>query len=152
DMKNRIAEHTHHPVGSSGSSCYNCHMPRTTYGLLRASRAHEISSPTVVESVSHGRPNACNLCHLDQSLEWTAGKLHEWYGELPPALSQDERQLSAGVLWLLKGDAALRAIVAWHMGWTPAQQASGRDWLYPYLIFELNDPYSAVRFISWKSL
>lgn len=152
DLKNRIAEHTHHPVGSSGSSCYNCHMPRTTYGLLRASRAHQITSPTVVESVSHGRPNACNLCHLDQTLEWTAGKLHEWYDELPPALSQDERQLSAGVLWLLKGDAALRAIVGWHMGWAPAQQASGRDWLYPYLIFELNDPYSAVRFISWKSL
>ena len=38
------------------------------------------------------------------------------------------------------------------MGWAPAQQASGRDWLYPYLIFELNDPYAAVRFGAWKSL
>jgi hypothetical protein len=38
------------------------------------------------------------------------------------------------------------------MGWAPAQQAAGREWLYPYLIFELNDPYSAVRFGAWKSL
>ena len=38
------------------------------------------------------------------------------------------------------------------MGWAPAQQASGRDWLYPFLIFELNDPYAAVRFGAWKAL
>ena len=38
------------------------------------------------------------------------------------------------------------------MGWEPAQKASGREWLYPYLAFELNDPYAAVRFAAWKSL
>ncbi len=151
-IKAKLTAHTHHAAGSAGSSCYNCHMPHTTYGLLRAIRSHQVSSPTVRESTEHGRPNACNLCHLDQPLAWTAGKLAEWYGQKPPALAPDDRELSAGVQWLLKGDAAQRALVAWSMGWAPAQRASGSDWMYPFLIFTLNDPYAAVRFVSWKSL
>jgi hypothetical protein len=148
----RITAHTHHAAASAGSSCANCHMPHTTYGLLRALRSHTISSPSVRESVEYGRPNACNLCHLDQPLAWTAGKLEEWYGQKAPALGRDDRELSAGAQWLLKGDAGQRGLVAWSMGWTPAQQAAGREWFYPYLIFELNDPYAAVRFAAWKSL
>lgn len=148
----KLTAHTHHAAGSSGSSCYNCHMPHTTYGLLRSIRSHTISSPTVRESVEYGRPNACNLCHLDQTLAWTAGKLAEWYGQTAPALTRDDRELSAGVQWLLKGDAGQRALVAWGMGWPPAQTASGREWLYPHLIFSFNDPYAAVRFAAWKSL
>ena len=38
------------------------------------------------------------------------------------------------------------------MGWKPAQEISGRDWLYPYLIYSLTDRYAAVRFDAWKSL
>ncbi len=38
------------------------------------------------------------------------------------------------------------------MGWQPAQQAAGIDWLYPYLIYTLTDSYAAVRFDAWKSL
>ena len=152
NMARNIAAHSHHASGSSGSSCYNCHMPHTTYGLLRAIRSHMVSSPTVRESVELGRPNACNLCHLDQPLSWTADKLAEWYGQKPPALSTDDHLISAGAQWLLKGDAGQRALIVWSMGWEPAQKASGREWFYPYLIFELNDPYAAVRFASWKSL
>lgn len=147
-----LTAHTHHAADSAGSSCYNCHMPHTTYGLLRAIRSHQISNPSVRESTELGRPNACNLCHLDQPLAWTAGKLTEWYGQKPPELAPDDHELSAGVQWLLKGDAEQRLLVAWSMGWAPAQKASGHDWLYPYLAFELNDSYAAVRFASWKSL
>lgn len=148
----KLTAHTHHLADSSGSDCYNCHMPHTTYGLLKAIRSHQISSPTVRESTDLGRPNACNLCHLDQPLQWTADKLAEWYGQKAPALSADDHQLSAGVQWLMKGDAEQRLLVAWSMGWAPAQKASGREWFYPYLVFELNDPYAAVRFASWKAL
>jgi len=127
-------------------------MPRTTFGLLHAIRSHQVSSPTVKESVDYGRPNACNLCHLDQTLAWTANKLHAWYKQPLPELSRDDESIAAGVQWLVKGDAGQRALIAWGMGWPSAQQASGRDWLYPYLIYTLNDPYAAVRFDAWKSL
>ncbi len=151
-MRTALPAHTHHAAGSPGSSCYNCHMPHTTYGLLRAMRSHQVSSPTVRESTEHGRPNACNLCHLDQPLAWTADKLAAWYGQKPPPLAPDDREVAAGVQWLLQGDAAQRALVAWSMGWAPAQQAAGRDWLYPYLAVTLTDPYAAVRFVAGKSL
>ena len=41
----KLTAHTHHVDGSSGSNCLNCHMPHTTYGVLKAIRSHEISSP-----------------------------------------------------------------------------------------------------------
>jgi Cytochrome c554 and c-prime len=151
-MATNITAHTHHSADSSGSRCYNCHMPRTTFGLLHAIRSHQVSSPTVKESVDYGRPNACNLCHLDQTLAWTAEKLGAWYHQPVPQLPPDDQNIAASVQWILKGDAGQRALIAWGMGWESAQQTAGRDWLYPYLIYSLNDPYAAVRFDAWKSL
>lgn len=147
-----LAAHTHHAPASPGSRCYDCHMPHTSFGLLRAVRSHQISSPRVDESVRHGRPNACNLCHLDRPLAWTAEKLRDWYGQTPPALGDDDRAIATGAKWILQGDAGQRALVAWSMGWAPAQRASGRGWLAPYLAITLNDPYAAVRYAAWKSL
>ena len=63
--------HTNHAPDSVGSRCYNCHMPYTSYGLLRAIRSHTVTSPSVRESVEIGRPNACNLCHVDRTLAWS---------------------------------------------------------------------------------
>jgi hypothetical protein len=152
DFSAKVAEHSHHAVGSEGSRCYNCHMPHTTFGLLHSMRSHQVSSPSVEESVAHGRPNACNLCHLDKTLAWTADKLQEWYQQRPPQLSPDDQKISAAVQWIVKGDAGQRALLAWGMGWKPAQDVSGRDWLYPFLIYSMTDPYAAVRFDAWKSL
>ncbi|HEV2095130.1 MAG TPA: multiheme c-type cytochrome [Chthoniobacterales bacterium] len=151
-FSNNIAAHSHHAPESAGSRCYNCHMPHTTFGLLHAMRSHQVSTPNVQESVTHGRPNACSLCHLDKTLAWTAGKLHEWYNQPVPSLSDDDSRISAGTQWIMKGDAAQRVIVLWGMSWEPAQRAAGKDWLYPFLIYGLSDPYAAVRFVSWKSL
>jgi hypothetical protein len=151
-MATNITDHTHHASDSAGSRCYNCHMPRTTFGLLRAMRSHQVSSPTVQESVTYGRPNACNLCHLDQTLAWTAQKLHAWYNQPAPELSQDDQTIAAAVQWIVKGDAGQRALIAWGMGWESAQKIAGRDWLYPYLTYSMTDPYAAVRFNAWKSL
>ena len=50
-------------------------MPHITYGLLKAIRSHQIDSLNVQTSLATGRPNACNLCHLDQTLAWTAEHL-----------------------------------------------------------------------------
>jgi hypothetical protein len=52
----------------------------------------------------------------------------------------------------VRGDAAQRALIAWAMGWEPAQQASGRGWLPPFLGLLMDDPYDAVRLIAHRSL
>ena len=151
-LRRNPAAHTRHAAGSTGSSCYNCHMPYTTYGLLRALRSHQISSPTVQASVETGRPNACNLCHLDKTLAWTSEHLANWYQTPKPSLGHDEETIAASLLWLLKGDAGQRALTAWSMGWKPAQDASGSGWTTPFLIGLLDDPYDAVRFVAYRSV
>jgi hypothetical protein len=150
--RDRIESHTHHRAESSGSHCYNCHMPYTTYGLLKAVRSHTVDSPDARTTLETGRPNACNQCHLDRSLGWTAERLEAWYGMPAPELGAEERSVAASVQWLLRGDAGQRALAAWTAGWEEAQAASGTGWIAPHLARLLNDPYDAVRYIAARSL
>ena len=145
-----VTAHTKHKAGSEGSSCYNCHMPFTSYGLLKTIRSHQISNPSVASARATGRPTACNLCHVDKTLAWTGEYLSQWYGQATPAL--DEPDVSSALLLALIGDAGQRAIAAQAMGWKPAQEASGTDWMLPHLAQLLDDPYDAVRFIAGRSL
>jgi len=148
----KLALHTHHGAGSSGSLCYNCHMPHTTLGLMKAMRSHTVDSPNVATTKKTGRPNACNLCHLDKTLAWTSEHLNEWYKIPAPELNQQEREVASSVRWLLTGDAGQRAIVGWHLGWDPAQSASGTKWMAPFLAELLTDSYDVVRFNGYHSL
>ena len=153
DFRKRIAQHSHHAADSSGARCYNCHMPHTSYGLYKALRSHTVGSPSIEESVRYGRPNACNLCHLDKSLGWTRQHLQKWYPTPQRTIrSAEERERSAAALWLLRGDAGQRGLAVWHMGWEPALEVSGRDWVAPFLGIALDDPYAAVRFMAYRSL
>lgn len=151
-LRTKLAAHTHHAPGSSGSLCYNCHMPHTSYGLLKAVRSHEVTSPDVAVTLATGRPNACNACHLDRSLAWTAEKLAAWYGKSGPPLDEEAHSTSAAVVLAMTGDAAQRALIVWAMGWEPARTASGTDWITPYLVLALGDSYAAVRYIAQRSL
>ncbi len=76
-----LAAHTKHKLNSKGSSCIECHMPKTG--------KHTGKSPTTVrthvfrfiypkESMEYGVNNACNNCHQDKSLAWSDTKLTEW--------------------------------------------------------------------------
>ncbi|HTH47542.1 MAG TPA: cytochrome c3 family protein [Candidatus Limnocylindria bacterium] len=147
-----LQAHTHHRDGSSGSDCYNCHMPHTTYGVLTAIRSHQISNPRVSDQLSTGRPNACNLCHLDQTLEWTAKRLHEWYRQPLPVLDEAASTVADSVRLALAGDAGQRALMAWHFSWEPARAASATNWIPPVLGLLLDDSYAAVRCVAGRSL
>ena len=56
----------------------NCHMPYTAYALFKGIRSHQIDSPSAKMTLRGGRPNACNQCHLDKTLQWTAERLEAW--------------------------------------------------------------------------
>jgi predicted CXXCH cytochrome family protein len=147
-----VAQHTFHKAESSGSDCLNCHMPHTTYALLGAIRSHQIDSPRIAGSARYGVPNACNLCHLDKTLAWTQDLLFKRYGQRRENLSDEQRTISAALLWLLKGNAAQRAITSWHFGWSSAQAASGAGWLAPFQARLLADPYGVVRYVAERGL
>ncbi len=147
-----LSEHTHHAESSEGSRCYNCHMPHTSFALMGAIRSHRVDSPSVANEAQSGRPNACNLCHLDKTLEWTSRKMASWYGHEPVELEKDQAEVAASVRWILGGDAVQRAIGSWHMGWQPAIDASGENWQLPLLNLIRTDDYSVNRFVSQKAM
>jgi cytochrome c554/c'-like protein len=155
----KVAAHSHHAAGSEGSRCQNCHMPLTTYGLLKTERSHTITSPTIAESIDVGRPNACNLCHLDRTLAWAGDALEKWYGAPSTrtlrkgrGLTPDEQSIAAGVLWLTRGDAGQRAIATCALEWDAARATAGTEWTAPYLARLLADPYAAVRYLASRAL
>lgn len=152
DISQNISAHTHHSPESSGSACFNCHMPHTTYGLLTAMRSHHIDSPSVTTQLESTRPNACSLCHLDKPLEWTAQSLNRLYGHPIPDLDEDMKSVPEGLRLGLSGGPQQRATIAWHLTWKPALEASRASW-FPALSIELfQDRYSAIRYIAAKAI
>ena len=86
EMAGDLTRHTRHATDSPGSNCTNCHMPHTSYGLLKAIRGHTVETPDVATTLATGRPNACNLCHLDKTLDWTAEQLAKRTGQAKPTV------------------------------------------------------------------
>jgi hypothetical protein len=65
-------------------TCLDCHMPRIVQGLDAVVRSHRISSPTEPSMLRQAAPNACNLCHLDQSISWTLEELSKGWRPIKP--------------------------------------------------------------------
>ena len=151
-FRGKVAQHTHHAEASAGSQCVACHMPKTTYALLKAIRSHRIESPSVPLAVATGRPTACNLCHLDRTLRWTDDALVSWFGRPRTALGADDERVPASVIAALRGDAAVRALAAANLGDADGLGASGNDWERPILARLAGDPYAAVRLIAARSM
>ncbi len=62
------------------ATCLDCHTPRLVQGLDRQTRSHHIGSPTDQRMLATGAPNACNLCHLGESIAWTIANLNTQWG------------------------------------------------------------------------
>src|SRR5581483_9239838 len=75
-----LTAHTHHAEKSAGSSCVECHMPRTVFSIKAEIRDHAMTIPVPENTLSHGIPNACNSCHKDHDAAWTLARMKVWYG------------------------------------------------------------------------
>jgi predicted CXXCH cytochrome family protein len=78
--------HHHHPLGSAGAQCVECHMPSRRYMVIDARRDHSFRVPRPDLSVELGTPNACNDCHAraDETFQWAADAVRKWYGDRRP--------------------------------------------------------------------
>jgi hypothetical protein len=93
------------------------------------------------------------LCHLDRNIGWVADQLTQWYGHQKLGLQNPmATETASSVVNFLLGDAGIRAIYASAFAWEPAREASGSDWMAPYLIIGLLDDYDAVRMIAMRTL
>ena len=75
-----VAAHSHHAESSAGSSCVECHMPRTVFSIKAEIRDHSMSIPVPENTIRHAIPNACNTCHKDRDAQWSLKQMNQWYG------------------------------------------------------------------------
>lgn len=75
--------HHFHPMGSTGASCVECHMPETTYMGVDDRRDHSIRIPRPDIAKEIGSPDACTQCHEDQSQDWAIEHFKNWWGSGP---------------------------------------------------------------------
>ncbi len=74
-----LTVHTRHEATSAGSSCIECHMPQSVVSIKATMRDHSISVPAPENTERFGIPNACNLCHDDESPAWAVENLNAWF-------------------------------------------------------------------------
>ncbi len=75
--------HHHHPAGSPGSSCVDCHMPARSYMQIDLRRDHGFRIPRPDLGERAGVPDACTDCHVDRVPEWAADAIAAWTGTRP---------------------------------------------------------------------
>jgi len=157
ELAGDVPGHTFHAPRSSGSNCYECHMPRLAYGIMEIHRSHRIESPDAARDAEAGRPHACTSCHLDRSLAWAAAASREWWdgSPRPPSARADgaDPETVDAVASLLAGDPVQRAVAARLAGRGDSPlSARQRAFLLPHLLAAMDDDYPAVRRFAHRSL
>ncbi|WP_404307316.1 cytochrome c3 family protein [Neorhodopirellula lusitana] len=142
--------HTHHKPDTAGSRCMNCHMPRMNEGLQDLVRTHMIFSPTNEAMIEENQPNACNMCHTEQSIDWTLTYLQTWYGKTysdeKVSTNYPDRDGPVAVNWLASGNSSVRLIAADSLIRTQS------TWAINDLLNALDDPYLINRQFAGRSL
>ncbi len=81
--------HSHHHA-TAAQTCLACHMPKMVPGVLDLFADHSLDVPVPENTIRHGVPNACNLCHVKETPESMADAMHKWW---PGAAAREERRL-----------------------------------------------------------
>jgi predicted CXXCH cytochrome family protein len=157
ELVDNVSSHSMHKAESSGSSCYECHMPKAVYGILEIHRSHRIEVPDPARDAEFARPNACTNCHSDRSALWAAEAARRWWGEafrLPQFRGDGAPvDMSAATAALLGGDVVQRVVAASLAARSDSSLTlEEQAFLVPLLLEGLGDDYPAVRWMSRKSL
>lgn len=147
-----IEIHTHHSLGSAGTSCIACHMAKKNMGLdYGLVRYHRIGSPTETRRVVGDRPLECALCHADKSVEQLVTTMENWWG----------KQYDRAALRTLYGDdLSVNAIRATLESGKPHEQAAAIGVLgeakdksaVAALVPMLSHEYPLVRYYAQRAL
>ncbi len=65
----------------TGAQCEQCHMPGRNYMGVDYRPDHSFRIPRPALGKAIGAPNACNRCHVDKTVQWSADAMTKWYGE-----------------------------------------------------------------------
>jgi hypothetical protein len=129
-------------------------MPRLNEGLQYVVRTHTIFNPTWPSMIEANQPNACNLCHLEESIDWTIKWLSRWY-RIDRYRSYDSDQIEknypdrkgpVGLGWLKSPHESTRLVA------TDAFTRQRAMWGVPELVKMLDDPYLLNRQFTMSAL
>ena len=148
-----LVAHTKHSAGSAGSSCYECHMPKITFGVMEVHRSHDISIPRPGDTVAFGKPNACNQCHLDKSVNWAIRETSRLWPKTSVAVVAGPEQFNEpeAARAIAAGDALVRGLTARALG-SMATNKSSVDFAGPLLLEAMRDRYPIVRYFAANGL
>jgi len=76
----QVGQHSHHRTDGPGGRCISCHMPETSFARM-VRHDHSMRPPVPAATEAFGSPNACNICHQDQSPAWAERWTRKWFGE-----------------------------------------------------------------------
>ena len=156
EIGENVEAHTQHPPNSSGSDCYACHMPDTVYGLLNIHPTHHIENPNPAKAWQYEMPEACTLCHTNETAVWAAQTVSEqWQQPAPEDLPTDNAFTTAeAIRTLLMGDVVQSAVAidALSEGRDYLADPQARLWTTPFLLLAMEDNYPAIRYMAWRGL
>ncbi len=100
-----LTAHTRHDPGTPASECASCHMPKIMNSMMFMARTHRIDDiPAAAMTARFGRqesPNACLVCHAEESDDWLAEELARWTSPVALVNAKDEPAIaSTGVRWV----------------------------------------------------
>jgi predicted CXXCH cytochrome family protein len=153
DYAKNLTQHTAHSENSEGSLCYNCHMPKITYGIMTVHRSHKIESPNPIEEFSHDKPNACVSCHIDKSSDWVKKKSSSIWPQITDKKPIKTKETLQSLLSLHSGDPVERAIAAVNISYKgDLYKAQDKAIFIPHLLYSMSENYPAIRRFSYKTL
>lgn len=100
-------QHHRHADGDPGSACVDCHMRAETYMVVDPRRDHGFKVPRPDLSASLGTPNACNDCHADESPQWAAARVADWFPQGRGGTFHFAEAIHAGRAWTAERAALL---------------------------------------------
>ena len=71
-------------------------MPRSVQSIKAEIRDHSMSVPVPENTLRHGIPNACNLCHKDRDAAWSVAQMNLWYADTSPKSAPPKTASSTG--------------------------------------------------------
>jgi hypothetical protein len=80
------ASHSHHKT----ATCVDCHMPHVATGVLDTFPDHTLDIPNPRNTIAHGAPNACGVCHRDRSPSALQASIDTWW---PAARARQQRRV-----------------------------------------------------------
>jgi hypothetical protein len=101
-------------------------------------------------------PEACTLCHTNETAVWAAETQAELFDTQPTATLPDDPAFATAELIraLLMGDVVQRAVAVDALAHkrSYAETAESQLWVVPFLLLAMEDNYPAIRFMAWRGL